>query len=325
MSKNQKMMGVITLAASLGMLALGALPAGAAMQWVPVGNPGNAAEGETGFGAVAYKYNISKYEVNNTQYTAFLNAVATVSDPYALYSTLMDTSPRGGITRSGDPGSYTYATKTGMEKQPLFNNSWHDSIRLANWMTGGATESGSYTITGGGPNSGTVVVPDAAQRAAWAGAGEFHVMLANDDEWYKAAYYDAGSASYYDYPTGSNTEPTAVASGTDSNTAVFGGGAVTGPADVDNCGGLSPYGTMGQGGNMFEWLDTELANPAIFRARGGAFYWSGDGMLHTWYIDTEPKGYEFNDMAMRMTSVPEPASLSLLLLGLPFVMRRKRK
>ncbi|MEI6538751.1 MAG: hypothetical protein WCO86_04380 [Planctomycetota bacterium] len=48
-----------------------------------------------------------------------------------------------------------------------------------------------------------------------------------------------------------NTAPTAVASGTDANTAVYDG--QSGPADVNLTGGLSPYGIMGLGGNVFEW------------------------------------------------------------------------
>jgi formylglycine-generating enzyme required for sulfatase activity len=45
-----------------------------------------------------------------------------------------------------------------------------------------------------------------------------------------------------------------VPSGTLSGTAVYN---QAGTADVDNCGGLSPYGTMGQGGNVWEWMETE--------------------------------------------------------------------
>ena len=44
------------------------------MPTVPVGNPFNAND-NTGYGKVDYNYNIGTYEVTNTQYTAFLNAV----------------------------------------------------------------------------------------------------------------------------------------------------------------------------------------------------------------------------------------------------------
>ncbi|MEM8864323.1 MAG: hypothetical protein AAGF31_02120 [Planctomycetota bacterium] len=77
-----------TLVPSLLLAAVAALPAAAGpvtFDWAFVGNPGNAGElsgaGAGGFGrdaivgAVSYNYAISKTEVTNAQYTAFLNAV----------------------------------------------------------------------------------------------------------------------------------------------------------------------------------------------------------------------------------------------------------
>ncbi|MFN8764433.1 MAG: hypothetical protein ACK5ZC_08155 [Pirellulaceae bacterium] len=70
------------------------------------------------------------------------------------------------------------------------------------------------------------------------------------NEWYKAAYFKpdsptSTSGTYYDFANGSNTAPTAVASGTADNTAVYDQSFTQGPADVDQAGGLSPYGVMG--------------------------------------------------------------------------------
>ena len=39
------------------------------------------------------------------------------------------------------------------------------------------------------------------------------------DEWYKAAYYNPTTSTYFDFPNGSNTAPTAVSSGTADGTA----------------------------------------------------------------------------------------------------------
>ena len=47
-------------------------------------------------------------------------------------------------------------------------------------------------------------------------------FLPSVDEWYKAAYLRPMHGVYYDYPTGSDTSPTAVASGTAADTAVYG-------------------------------------------------------------------------------------------------------
>ena len=74
---------------------------------------------------------------------------------------------------------------------------------------------------------------------------------------YKAAYYDATAGVYYEYPTGSDTAPTPVASGTAAGTAVYQQPDSQGPADITLSGGLSPYGTMAQGGNVSEWQEQE--------------------------------------------------------------------
>lgn len=51
-----------------------------------------------------------------------------------------------------------------------------------------------------------------------------------------------------------------------------------GPADITLAGGLSPYGTMGQGGNVYEWMETEddLANNST---HGGLFDLTGEGIV----------------------------------------------
>ena len=71
--------------------------------------------------------------------------------------------------------------------------------------------------------------------------------------------------------------PTSVASGTAPNTAVFKLAPTVGPADVTQAGGLSRFGTMGQGGNVLEWVESsEFApnnSPAADRViRGGGWY-----------------------------------------------------
>lgn len=52
----------------------------------------------TGYGSVLYSYQIGKYEVTNSEYAEFLNAVASV-DTYSLYTSNMNSS-RAGITRT---------------------------------------------------------------------------------------------------------------------------------------------------------------------------------------------------------------------------------
>ena len=156
------------------------------LDWVTVGDPGNACDSQSQgcFGAVSYEYQISKYEVTNAQYAAFLNAVAA-TDTNGLYNANMGDPnlSRGGIARSGSPGSYTYSAKAWREDMPVNYVSFYDALRFANWLRNGqptgaqddsTTEDGAYDMS-----LGSQVV----RRA------DAQVFLPSEDEWYKAAYY----------------------------------------------------------------------------------------------------------------------------------------
>ena len=260
------------------------------MATVPVGDAGNQAD-TTGYGQVNYNYQIGTYDVTDNQYAAFLQAVAGTIDPYGLWNNLMENDPdgggsEGGISRTGN-GPYTYSVKPGQGNQPVACETWLDAVRFVNWLSNGqgtgSTESGPYTITGGGYNSGTVTVPTASQRATWGAGGSGVVwLLPTANEWYKAAYYKGGStnAGYWLYPYQSNTPPTSQAPPGGSNSAnIF--SSTTGFAltqstsyvdtqdyltDVNAYGSsLGPYGTVGQGGNVFQW-DEALIGSARGRA-----------------------------------------------------------
>jgi formylglycine-generating enzyme required for sulfatase activity len=168
-----------------------ALPAHAVtIDWVPVGNPGNTAD-TTGqpnpAGAVADAFRIMKFEFTNQQYTDFLNSIAA-TDTYSLYNASMGSNARGGITRSGASGSYTYATRTNMGDKPVNFVSWFDAARVSNWLMNGgtsssSTETGAYTLNGGTSGNAPAVNSGAA------------VYIPTENQWYKAAYYKGGSTN----------------------------------------------------------------------------------------------------------------------------------
>jgi formylglycine-generating enzyme required for sulfatase activity len=227
---------------------------------VPVGDPGNKAD-STGFGAVAYEYKIGKYEVTNAEYCEFLNATAK-TDTHELYDGRMGgTDDRtgeayGGITRSGESGSYTYAVKEGMGKKPAGYITIESAFRYVNWLTNGQgkgdTEKGAYDLTAG------VKVPD---HAALAKENKTTWVMASENEWYKAAYYDpkkAGGAGYWLFPSKSDTVPEA---NLNSNAPTEGG-------SYKNV--ASAYGTYDQGGNSWEYNDNQAGNK--WGLRGGSWY-----------------------------------------------------
>lgn len=102
-------------------------------------------------------------------------------------------------------------------------------------------------------------------------------FLPSADEWYKAAFYEPLSGEYFDNPTGNDTPPTPTTGGTDADTAVYSQSPLQGPADVMRAGGMSPYGTVGQGGNVWEWMETEsdMVNDSVEsprQIRGGSWF-----------------------------------------------------
>ncbi len=231
------------------------------IETVPVGNTGNLANAY-GRGAVGYGYRIGKFEVTVGQYTAFLNAVAA-TDTYGLYDARMMSNSRGcRIQQSGSPGTFTYSVADpGWTQRPVNFVSWGCAARFANWMHNGqpmgaqdstTTEDGSYFLDGAVQNPEyTPVVRKAG--ATW--------VVPNIDEWHKAAYHknDGDTGNYYEYPTSSDTAPTAVYTDPDpGNTATWNGG-LGAPYYVTEVGAhensASPYGTFDQGGNFYEWME----------------------------------------------------------------------
>jgi formylglycine-generating enzyme len=209
---------------------------------VPVGNPGNAPDSTT-VGAVSYEYRIGKYEVTFAQYAEFLNAVAG-EDPFELYDTKMGSGSFGGIIRNGTSGHYTYTQKS-LERanNPVNYVTWFDAIRFVNWLNNGqggpgTTEYGAYTLEGGTPTATNSLDIVRNPSAIW--------VLPTNDEWYKAAYFDPTSATYFNYATSNNSAPAAIAPPGYSNSAAYKNLPFTDVgAYVDS---PSPYGTFDQAG-----------------------------------------------------------------------------
>ncbi|MDH3583571.1 MAG: formylglycine-generating enzyme family protein [Phycisphaerae bacterium] len=219
---------------------------------VTVDHPGNSPDA-SGYGAVAYAYRIGKFEVTNTEYCAFLNAT-TKTRGDTLYDPRM-AGEYGGITRSGSPGNYAYAVKSGMGDKPVNYVMWETALRYANWLTNGRgdgdTETGSYRFEGGRPQ-----LPNHAELAAGPGV---KWVLPTENEWYKAAYYDPqkpGGAGYWRYATRSDEVPQV-----NINSNI--------PMDVGKFD-ASAHGSHGQNGNLWEWNETRNGNKVGLR--GGSFF-----------------------------------------------------
>lgn len=272
---------------------------------------------------MGYVYKIAKYEVTNSQYAEFLNAVAAI-DTFGLYNTEMASgyADTGGITRSGSPGSYTYSARAGRGNMPVNYVSYYDSLRFANWLNNGqttgpqdslTTEDGAYTFTGAASVSG---------RNAGA-----EVFLTSEDEWHKAAFYKGGStnAGYWTYATQSDTLPNNNPPGADTGNSAnyYNGGWAVGSPYLTDVGAYSlsdsAYGTFDQTGSMWEWNESVGAqNPA----HRGASWVSQSGRLPRDYYSQSPPDDEVYSNGIRLATVPEPTTMAVLGLCVPLLLRR---
>ena len=309
--------------------------------WATVGNPGNAAD-NTGYGAVAYTFRMSKHEVTNDQYVEFLNAVdAAGTNPYDVYNASMGSDLpwlRGGIDfDAGAAHGAKYSAKTNFGNKPVNFVSFLDSMRFVNWLENGqpsdgsGTENGVYTI-GNGANE--IRAPAAT------------FFVPSEDEWYKAAYYDPrpevaggppGDDHYWHYPTASDSEPiiaTANAAGDISNPGTHVANIDRGAdwngedGNVTTVGSAGPastsyYGTFDQAGNVWEWNESSVAGAPGRYLRGGE--WFTKAVFSTARVRRgELATFEYNGEGFRVASIPEPSPLLLGAVGAFGLLRRRQ-
>jgi formylglycine-generating enzyme len=303
---------------------------------VTVGNVGNVGDTvvayggsnpndlTTGLGAVNYAYGIGKYEVTAGQYTAFLNSVAQ-TDTFGVYAPQMANTAYSGITRSGTSGTYTYSVADPL--RPAQFVSFWSAARFVNWMHNGqtsglqgpgTTETGSYTLTPGGIAANSVA---RNASATW--------VIPTENEWYKAAYYNAGASNYWAYPTQSNTLPGNVYGDPNGNNAnlagstypvpIFPGHYTTTVGSFINSQG--PYGTYDMAGNVAEWNEgftplTSSGGGTGRGLRGGTFGDDDAGSAYRSLLLGVPPTYSAAVSGFRVALVPEPGSSAMLVAGL---------
>jgi len=280
------------------------------MDFVTIGNPNNVAD-TTGnpnpVGSVPYAYNLGKYEVSRDQ-------IDKANVAGSLGITLWDMTSYGG---------------NGVNR-PATGVSWYEAATYVNWLNTSTGGTAAYKFVGGTFQlwSSTDAGYNANNPYRNSSAKFF---IPSMDEWYKGAY-GKPNGIWSTYANGSDNAPTAVASGTAANTAVYtqsGPVALTGPADINNAGGLSAYGTMAQGGNVWEWNEAAYdgSNDTAGESRdvrGTSWINNSDDLGASIRYASNPSN-EYEDLGFRVASVPEPSSLSLLALGGVVVALRRRR
>jgi len=273
------------------------------IDFVNIGNAGNAAD-TTSYGAVPYRYRASTYEIS-----------------------------QDAITKATASGMADVTAGAWTGNQPAANISWNEAAAFVNWLNTSTGKTAAYDLT---PTLGGWTMALWSSEQAWTAGGtnlyrnkDAFYFLPSENEWYKAAYYNPAEDNYFLYPTGSDTAPTAVASGTDAGTAVY-NRAASAPATVDSVGAWSPYGTRGQGGNVYEWSESAFdganSSPSEFRAVRAGNYLDTDGMLRSSSRILGVPSSQSTSWGFRVASVPEPSTYALLLMaGAGWLLWKRRK
>jgi len=278
------------------------------IDFVTIGNPGNAAD-TTGkpnpAGEVDYIYRMGTYEISED-----------MIDAAGL-----------GITHD-----------TRGDNKPATSVSWYEAATFVNWLNVDAGGTPAYKFSGS-----TFDVWVAGDTADYDAANIYRskrakYFLPSVDEWYKSAYHDASAGivgTYFNYPTGSDSVPDGIDfEGDTTFDAVFNDGDFNSvPNDITDVGLLSPYGTAGQGGNVFEWDETDLdltngpsPGSSARGVRGGSWGSHSDYLLSSDRILGVPTDGVYY-VGFRVASVvPEPSTLLLgLLAAVGLLMRRTRR
>ena len=268
---------------------------GISMDFVTIGNAGNAGDTRTGSdkyghplahpygcGAVSSNYRIGKYEVTATQWQT-INTAAGI----------------------GDSGTWS-------GEQPVADISWYGAAQFCNYLTSGNKYLGAYKFD----MSGNFLSIDRVSSISTYGTT---YVIPAENEWYKAAYFKPNASGYSLYANGTNICPPA-------SEALWGLNKITDSPWNIGSGTMEQNGTFDMMGNIREWNETPI-DGSYRGIRGGCYadHWTNLGVenLTSSYRYGMTQDYENRLLGFRIAEIPEPATL--LLLGLGAFMATKRR
>ncbi|MGJ8637916.1 MAG: SUMF1/EgtB/PvdO family nonheme iron enzyme [Opitutaceae bacterium] len=214
------------------------------MEFVRVHNAGNGDNGAGGgiysepYGGVGYNFRMSRREVSQDMIDrASISGMVGVS-----------AGPWGG-------------------DQPAADVDWFEAAAFVNWLNTSEGHQAAYDLTWNGSSWSMNLWPVEVQAPTGVDSGtngyrhvDARYFLPSEDEWYKAAYHknDGDTSNYWDHAHASHTQPDGIDSSGDTifDIVVDDGFKLSEPKTIDDVGLPSAYGTLGQGGNIYEWTET---------------------------------------------------------------------
>jgi len=262
------------------------------IEFVTIGNPNNPAD-TTGTPIPAGSV---AYTYNLSRYEISREMIDKANAGGGLGITLADLSTMGG--------NGTLRPASGL--------SWYEAAKFVNYLNVSSGSSAAYKFDSNG-NFQLWSVNDLGYNSNNLYRNSLATFwLPSTDEWYKGAYSSLSGAW------------------SNSLSGRYGLGISSGPVDTTDAGGQTAWGTIGQGGNVWEWLETandgsNNSTTEMRDQRGGSWFSQANALNSSVRVEQNPFVENEYNTGFRVASVPEPSSLSLLALGGVLVALRRRR
>lgn len=308
-------------------------------RWVTIAADSNPNDSRTGYGRVTYEYSMLERPVTVAEYVTFLNAVdpdgngnfegALVQYELVGYSggqwrTLAYTGCNPSVSQS-----FT-AAQTGEMLISLV--SMNQAARYANWVATGNINQGAYRFASTSANAGNsnIISIDSTYQG---------IRLPNENEYYKAAYWDPIARVYNRYGTTSLDGSGDAITGAPGSTGIISSTKHPFPFDygTDGRGNCMVYVRSGQGGrsaygisnlvggfhdmmhpnnfgtgNMVLRPDNQFSNSAVSGTGDGLGVFPYEHQRSTWRWDGVPIDTFYSSPSFRLVQSPSACSLGSL-------------
>jgi formylglycine-generating enzyme required for sulfatase activity len=269
------------------------------ISFVPISGATNPT---SGYGIVNHDYRIGTYEVTNDQWNKFTASL--------------------GVPVTGSEGGYGIGSWFTGTNVPADRMNWYAAAQFVNWLNTTTGHQPAYKFTGTQGLSTYTFVPWSSTDAGYDASNPFrntaaYYFLPTEDEWVKAAYWNGTALQTWAttgdlFPAQGNG-----ISGTGWNyvTSHFATNP-DGPWAVGS-GSQEINGTYDMMGNDWEWMESPWTSGVYgagsSRGLGGGSWASGSDNLGSSCGGSAGPTYESFSLGFRVTSVPEPGSLAMLL------------